>query len=274
MSPFNAAVGRGIELLLRPLAGLPAEVAVTGWSLLLAVVMLLAVKRFSNQVALDAVKRRIHACLFEIRLYNDDLRAIFRAQLELLRHNGRYLLLSLPPLIVMIVPVALLLVHLQPFYGYRPFRPGEGVLLEAQLNAAGPARPSLELEAPPGLTVETPAVWSPALAEVAWRLRATAAGDYLVTVRAGGEAWTKTVTVGGGVRRLSPRRPSASLADQLAWVAEPPVPAGGAVRAISVAYPPRRLALAGESDYAWMVALLVLSTALALALKKPLGVTL
>ena len=42
-----------------------------------------------------AAKRRIHADLLEMRLYNDDVRALLRAQGSLLRHNGAYLWLSL-----------------------------------------------------------------------------------------------------------------------------------------------------------------------------------
>ena len=66
-------------------------------SLATAILMLLSFKRTSNQTRLAAVKRQIHAAIFEIRLFNDDLRAIFRAQREILRHNLTYLRLSLRP---------------------------------------------------------------------------------------------------------------------------------------------------------------------------------
>ena len=98
MSLLNRVLDALLDGLQRPIAGLPPEVGLLLWSLVAAVVMLLVVKRTSNQEALAAVKRQIHACMFEIRLLNDDLGAILRAQVELLRHNGRYLLLSLPPL--------------------------------------------------------------------------------------------------------------------------------------------------------------------------------
>ena len=53
--------------------------------------MLLVFKKTSNQAKLEAVKRQIHACLFEIRMFSDDLPAILRAQREILRHNLRYI---------------------------------------------------------------------------------------------------------------------------------------------------------------------------------------
>ena len=56
--------------------------------------MLIVFKKTSNQARLEAVKKQIHACLFELRLFSDDLPAILRAQGEILRHNLRYLGLS------------------------------------------------------------------------------------------------------------------------------------------------------------------------------------
>src|SRR5210317_1811110 len=88
-------------------------------SIVTAVGMLLVFKKTSNQTALEAVKRRIHASLFEIRLFNDDLGAIFRAQFEILRTNLSYLRLQLVPLIFILPPMILLLTQLQPHYGYR-----------------------------------------------------------------------------------------------------------------------------------------------------------
>ena len=61
----------------------------------------------SNQDAIAAVKRKIQAGIFEIRLFNDDLRAMFRAQVDILRHNLTYIRLSLAPMVWMIVPLVL-----------------------------------------------------------------------------------------------------------------------------------------------------------------------
>ena len=60
---------------------------------------------------LAEVKRRIHAGLFEIRLFNDDLAAIFKAQGEILRHNVSYVGLTLVPAAWMLVPFVLIAAH-------------------------------------------------------------------------------------------------------------------------------------------------------------------
>jgi hypothetical protein len=276
MSAVNRLVGSLLDALLGPLEGVPAEVGLLLWSLVIAVLMLLVVKRTTNQAALAAVKRRIHASMFEIRLLNDDLGAILRAQLELLRHNGRYLLLSLPPLAVMIVPLVLLIGHLHGFYGFRPLEPGDEVLVRVALaggHDATTGRPHLDLELPAGLEAVTPAVWSPRLHEVAWRVRADRPGRYEIGVVLDGQRFTKELSVGSRVVRVSPERPDHSLLAQLTWPVEPPLPEGAPIRLVAVAYPPRELALLGAWEYGWMVAFTVLSVAFAFALRKPLGVT-
>src|SRR5439155_14898969 len=171
-----AAVDAGLDALfdalLRPLAPLPPLASLTLVSLLTAVVMLLLVRRTSNQQALDRVKRRIHASLFEIRLFNDDLRAIFRAQRDMLRENVTYLRLSLAPMLWMIVPFVLVIAQLQFQYGYDGLETGRPVLLTAHVrsgaavagppNVAGKAATTEQprsaeaarLDAPPGVRAD------------------------------------------------------------------------------------------------------------------------
>src|SRR5688500_19416424 len=96
--------------------------------------MLLIFRKTSDQKRLAAVKRQIHAGLFEIRLFNDDLRAIFRAQGEILRHNLTYLRLSIVPMLWMIVPLLLVVAQLQFHYGYSGLTVGQPVLLKAQIR--------------------------------------------------------------------------------------------------------------------------------------------
>ena len=101
--------------------------------------MLLVFKATSNQPKLEAVKRQIHACLFEIRLFRDDVPAILRAQAEILRHNLNYLFLSLVPMLWMLVPLLLVIAQLQFHYGYRGLRPGEDFLVKVRLKDGGSA---------------------------------------------------------------------------------------------------------------------------------------
>ena len=133
-----------------------------------------------------AVKRAIQACVFEIRLFNDDLAAMLRALGEMLRHNLTYLRLSLVPGLWMAVPFGLLVAHsctsttaTRAWTSVRHGRHGP-----AQ-NPQDPAAARPVLTVPAGLRVETPAVWIPSLREAAWRISAERAGSYELTVTVG-----------------------------------------------------------------------------------------
>src|SRR5207302_5309481 len=95
MTLLNRLLNPLFDLVLRPLQpfGIIASLAVL--SLATAIAILLVVRATSDQPALAAIKRQIHADLFEIRLFNDDLRAMLRAEADILRHNATYLRLSI-----------------------------------------------------------------------------------------------------------------------------------------------------------------------------------
>src|SRR5918995_3026532 len=144
MSLLNASLTRAADWVLAPFSMLHPMVSLTVASLATAAAMLFVFKRTSDQARLAAVKRLIHAGLFEIRLFNDDLLAILRAQLEILRHNATYLRLSLVPMLWVIVPLVLVIAQLQFHYGYAPLQPGDRALLKVQLRGNSGAAVSLE----------------------------------------------------------------------------------------------------------------------------------
>ena len=118
------------------------------------------------------------AALFEIRLFNDDLPALFRAQGEMLRQNATYLRLSLVPMLWMIVPIGLIVAQLEFQYGYTGLTPGQPALVKAHLrqaSASAPA-PAAALEVPRGIRVLTSAAWFPATQEIIWRVTPDAPG--------------------------------------------------------------------------------------------------
>jgi hypothetical protein len=242
--------------------------------------MLLVYKYTSNQGAMEAVKRKIHASLFEIRLFNDDLPAIFRAQLDILRHNANYLRLSIVPMLWMIVPLVLVIAQLQFHYGYRGLEPGERALLKVKLSSSaaptGPgaalARPDITLSLPEGIRAETPGVWMPSRKELAWRLVADTAGKYEIGVVVGGETFTKSAQVGNDVSRRSPVRYAPGFINLLLYPAEAPLPRNGPLDAIELAYPEIDIPIFGLSLH-WLIWFFILSIVFAFALRKPLGVT-
>jgi len=276
MATLNTALRAVFDVLLAPFAGMPPIVSLTLVSLVVAVFMLVVFKHTSNQTGLDTVKRTIHACLFEIRLFNDDLRAIFRAQNEILRANLTYLRLSLAPMVWILPPLVLVIAQLQFHYGYEGLRPGERTLLQVELEpgavAAG-ARPKAELDVPAGLRAETGAVWIPSQSQLAWRLVAEKEGDYDLGIRIGDAARVeKTVRVTPRTVRLSPVRVDRGFWSQLIYPAEPPLPRDAPIRAIHLGYRDREVSTLGF-PLQWMIPFFALSIVFAFALRGVFKVT-
>ncbi|MGE0460581.1 MAG: hypothetical protein AB7Q16_04360 [Vicinamibacterales bacterium] len=282
LAGINAALTVVFDAVFLLLGALPPLAGLLLVSLITSVVMLFVVARTSNQSAMAATKRAMHAGLFEIRLFNDDLVAILRALAEVLRQNGRYLLLSLVPLLWMIVPLVLAIAQLQAFYGYEGLEIGAPVLVKVErrgdvagggnTRAGGSAAP-IGLEAPPEIRVDAGPVELVGSNEVLWRIIPTAAGDFTLTVRAGGLAATKTVHVGDGVVRRSPVRASHGLVDQLLFPSEPPLDDDSPVTSITLGYPEPGLDVLGVRVH-WLIVFFVVSMAGAFVLARRFGVTL
>jgi uncharacterized membrane protein (DUF106 family) len=275
MSIVNAVLRALVDGLLFPFRGLPPIVGLSFVSLLTSILLLIVFKKTSNQKALEGVKRKIHACLFEIRLFNDDFRSILRAQLEILRHNLTYLRYSTVPMIWTLPPLVLLIAQLQFHYGYESLRVGEPAVVKATLRTADSgAKPAIRLEAPgPGLEVKEPAAWIPSLREMAWRIEPLAPGEYELRLANGSESVTKSVRVmarSDSVVRRSPRRVRGFL-DELLYPAEPPLPAG-AFETIAVTYREASVDVFGIELH-WMIVYFVLSIAFAFLLRGTFKVT-
>lgn len=242
-------------------------------SLVTAVVLLVVVRYTSNQGGIAQVKRAIRAGLFEIRLFNDDLRAILRAQGEILRHNLTYLRLSAVPLLWVALPLTIVIGQLQACYGYDGLHPGQTALVKVGLGGEAGDAPELQLTAPSGVRVETPPVWIPSLREAAWRIAAERPGDYEVTVLVNGAPLTKRVHVGDGLTRRTPYRLERGVVNWIFYPGEPALPSGAAVQSIEVTYPARAFPALGW-DAHWLVIFFVLTLIFAFLLRRPFGVVL
>jgi uncharacterized membrane protein (DUF106 family) len=273
MSLLNTALRTFFDGFLFPFRGLPPIYGLIVVSVLTSIGMLLVFKATSNQKALDEVKRKIHACLFEIRLHNDDLRAILRAQFEILRRNLTYLRLSLVPMVWIILPLAFFIAQLQFHYGYQGLRPGEKSIIEVRLRdgVAGETKPRGELIVPEGLRVETRPVWIPSDRKLAWRIGAEKPGVYELKVRIDGNEYTKSAVVTSALRRLSPKRVSGWLSE-FVYPAEKPLDKSGEVESISLGYQVREIGFLGLELH-WLIVFFVLTIVFAFLLRKPLGVT-
>jgi uncharacterized membrane protein (DUF106 family) len=278
MAVLNALLRPLFDLIQAPMASWPSWIGILIWSIPVSVFALWIFKRFSNQDRIAAVKAKIYGCLFEIRLFNDDIRAIFRAQWEIMGHVLHYQALALKPMLWILPPLVLIMVHLHGFYGFRGLKPGEQALVTVAVsNTDSSVRPDMELRVPDGVALETPGVWAADLGEMAWRIRADVPGDYSLVVTNNGAEAVKSLRVTDLTLRLSPERPDVSFWGQLEWPSEKPLQHETGLHRITLSYPEATVAFLGfemESQWAWMILFFVLTMIIALALKKPMGVEL
>ena len=272
MSIFNATLRTVFDTLLLPFRDLPALVGLAIASLATAAFLLVVFKRTSNQKALNAVKRQIHASFFEIRLFNDDFRTILRAQAKILRNNMRYLRYSSTPMLWMLPPLVLVIAQLQFHYGYDGIAVGQSALLKVFLDPVthSQEKPRVSVESPAGLEVTSASVWIPSSGEMTWRIEARSPGIYEVRITEANDSVTKTIVVAKGVLRRSPFR-IRGFWNELLYPAEPPLPKESSIRSIAVTYPGAEISVFGVGVH-WMIVYCLLSIAFAFILKGPFRV--
>jgi uncharacterized membrane protein (DUF106 family) len=273
LSLMNNGIGAVLDGVLRFVDGVSPFLSIVVVSVAVGIALLLVFKLMSNQARIDQTKRSMQASLFEIRLFGDNPRAIVRAQVDIFKRTLAYLRYSSIPILWTIVPLVILTAHLQSRYGYRGVHVGEGALVKVHVKAGAEETASaITLDAPPGVRVDTPALWIPALHEVAWRVVGEREGAYALVVSTGGREFSKSLVVSERVQRRSPERLEAGLINQLLYPSESPLPSEAPMTSISVEYGAGYVSILGwESN--WLVAFLIVSFAAAFAFKKRLKVT-
>lgn len=250
---------------------IPQWLSLLAVSIATGIALLWVFRKTSNQAAIRRTKKKLQAHLLELRLYADDPSVVWRAQKRLLAENLRYMLLMLRPALVATVPMVLLLIVLDGFYGRQPLRLGEEAVVTVQMSTPlNPASPPPELRAPAEIAVETPAVRVLSEGQFSWRIRPLEEVSGDLCILSAGAAVTKKVDAGGGPRYLSSRRVR-SLVSLVAHPGELPLDAG-AIEWIELEYPPAGVRLLGMETH-WLVWFLVFSMATAFLLKGKFRVT-
>jgi uncharacterized membrane protein (DUF106 family) len=273
MGLINTPLRAFFDALLHPFREMSPWVTLIPVSLVTAVALLLIFKRTSNQEAIAAVKDKIAAGLFEIRLFNDDLRTMFRAQGQILARSLTYMRLSLVPMLWTLPPLVLVIAQLQFHYGYVGLQPGQSTQLTIVLKpeAAQAGKPEIRVVAPDGVEVVEPGVWIPSLSEMAWRVDVDAPGAYAFELSLNGSTTSKSVDASNAIVRRSPIRARGFL-DELIYPAEPALPADSPFESITIGYADAEVDLFGFGLH-WLIVFFILSIVFAFALRKPFGVT-
>ena len=257
---FNSILGKIFEILFIPFRSLSPWVGMIMISFLTALLMLLVFRFTSNQQGIRSVKDKIKAHLLEIRLFKDSLRISLKAQGNILRYNLKYIGYSAKPLLVMVLPLVLILIQLNLWFGYSSLDPGQKAILKAELDADQSLLDAqFVIEVPPGLEIESPPLRIVEENEVNWRLQATEPGVHELALVINGQRLIKKVAVAQKkLSRISPLKIRRNFIEELFNPGEPPIPGKMPVKAIKIEYPSQYMNFFGWRIH-WIIVYFALS---------------
>jgi uncharacterized membrane protein (DUF106 family) len=276
MDLFNAAINSLLSLCVAAFSWAPPVLGLSVISALVGIAMLWVFRKTSDQAGMKAVKRKVYASLLELRVFADEPGVTWRAQKSLFAANFRYMGMALRPALVMALPVALLLIHLEAFYGRAPLPVGHEAVVTMAMNgpldlADAARKPAPELKAPAGVAVETPAVRIADERQISWRIYPIAAGSAQLQFIVDGQPVGKTIEIGAGQRFVPGRSVSGAL--PAIWDPDEKRIPSAAVEWIEVRYPDAHVEIFGLR-LNWLLWFLLVSMVAALLLKKRFGVVL
>ena len=268
MGVINSILNKVFDILFGPFRGLNPWAAMLVVSLLTGILMIFIYKLTSNQAGILRTKNLIKAHLLELRLYKDSMSTSFRSYGSILWCNLKYVGHALRPMLVMIIPILLVLVQLNAWFGNRSLGEGEQFLLKVKLvEGQNPVQTNLEVAPSSAYEVETPALRIEEEREMDWRLRAKDRGLHEIVLNLDGRKIAKTLAVGQKpLTRLSILKPGPSFLDVAFNPSEPALAKDLPLKSVEVVYPEARLRFLGI-NFHWLVAFFLLSIIFGFGLK-------
>lgn len=265
---FNLALTKFFDLLLTPFQSFHPFWSLSVFSLFTGILMLVIFRYTSDQKGIREAKERIKAHLIEIRLFKDNLGILLSAQKNILFYNAQYLKHAVKPTLFMLVPVAMILIHMDNWFSHRPLTLGEATVVSVEaLDKENLNLSHIKIEVDKGLEVETPPLRIPEAGEVNWRISASELGEHNVIVSVPGHTFQKKVLVSDRkLTRVSPRMVTSGFWETLMNPGEDPIPEEFMVKRIEVEYPSRSIELFGWRIH-WLVVFFILSVSFGLLLK-------
>ncbi len=269
MTFINGIVSKVFDLMLGPWGdhaswAMIMVAAVTGvWALWLF-------KIATPQTKLARQRDRLLGHIYEMGMYQDHLGVLARIQRDLALANLRYLSLTLPALVVLLIPMVLTLAQLDGRFAHRPLRVGETTVLQVTLRGDHDLA-QVGLDLPPGVAVVAGPVRDQSHGDVVWRLQVAKKGAQPVAITLSGQAVGQVlVRVGKGLPLLG-YRISQQWWEKILFPGTETLRADSPVQEIELAYPERQISYLGvELD--WLLAFMVFSLVAGLAIKGTLGV--
>jgi hypothetical protein len=173
MTIFNHMLGTIFDQIMIGLGFIPAGWGLILFSVISGVILLLIYGQVSWQSGIAKIKVQIMAALREVILFRHDAFLTIRAQGRMFVYGLAYLLIALPPVIILAVPCIILLAQLNQYYGVRPLSPGEASIVSVAVDNSDDLY-RISLKGGEGLELSPP-VRVMAEKEAYWRVRQSVA---------------------------------------------------------------------------------------------------
>ena len=242
-------------------------------SLFITIISLLCFKYFSNQQKLERARDRLFARTLELHIFRDDILSIFGAFGRVLVCILHYLRETIKPILALIIPVTLLLIHLSGWLEYRPLQRGEQTLVIVKLEPSVNAEEiKVSIIGAPEIMIETDAFRSVVDNTISWRISSQLeSGKTELNIKLGEHKTTKSITCSSLVTGVSQHRTKKEIKLQLLYPGEAVLKENCPAIDISVTYPLRIIKI-GAFTINWIVAIFILSIIFGLILMKPFKV--
>lgn len=260
--------------------GFSALVSLTVLSVVTGALMLWIVGFTTPQRRLERARSQVAAAIYEMRLYIDSPRRIFAAQGRLFGWFFVYMLLLLPAFLVLTVPLGVFLLHLETRHGLDPLPVEQALVVRVDLLAdasAGDAIDGYAVTAGPATAADAVRVTAPPLyleaeRQVYLRVQIDEPGEYRLAIDTGRGRVLKRLSADPGAASVYPERRSGVAAF---WQigAESPLDSDTGVDAIFVTHADKAQDWLGLG-LPWWAYWLLISTIVALLLRRPMGVVL
>ena len=274
MDSLNQLLTGGAALFLAPFRNHPTT-GLMVWSTVTGIIMAYVFGKTSNQRALRRAADSIRAQLFAVKLFKEDLVVTFQCQLQLLKSTGARLLHSIPPMLVMFVPLLFVLTQLAMRYEFRPLRKSEQTVVTMRVKPdAWREIRDVELSSTEDIVVETKSLRDQRSSTIHWRVRANGADTSLLQWKVGDQTISKELPMSASptaLRVANPMRPGNSMWDSILYPAEASLPSESPITSIEVELPPRETPILGW-NVPWWATFFLVSMLVAFVAGKFMGV--
>ena len=274
MFAVQSAIIRWLDWVFGPFKGINPVWALLAISAVTTLLFLEVFRRTTNSTKLQEAKNGMQARLLEVRLFKDSPSIVLAALAGMLFCNFRYLKHSLKPTLLLLPLLLVLMVHLDAWFGHSPLQPGLAALVRVKLHSSvQQVLEGVSAKAPPGLSIETPALRIPAENEISWVVRPKQTGLYTLLVRAAGAEVQKTIVVTNGRwDRVATLTVASGFWNHWTHPGEASLPRDSQIEWLEINYPDRTLSLFGWNTH-WLVLFFLFTCVLGIGGSKLLRVT-